>query len=52
MSSKKNTFTEGNTRPPSLVGRGTTTVKRDAFSEGINRNVKIERRTETRKSNK
>lgn len=51
MSSKKTTFTEGNNRPPSLVGRGTITVKRDIFSEGINRNVKIERRTE-KKSDK
>lgn len=52
MSNKKTTFTEGRNRPPSLVGRGTTTVKRGAFSEGINRNVKIERRTDTRKSGK
>jgi hypothetical protein len=52
MSNKKTTFTEGSNRPPSLVGRGTTTVKRDAFSEGTNRNVKIERRTETRRPGK
>ncbi|MEH6988274.1 hypothetical protein [Cytobacillus firmus] len=52
MSSKKTTFTEGNNRPPSLIGRGTTTVKRDAFSEGINRNVKLERRNETKRSDK
>ncbi|MGD6966416.1 hypothetical protein ACQCVP_08310 [Rossellomorea vietnamensis] len=52
MSSKRSTFTEGNNRPPSLVGRGTTIVKRDAFSEGINRKDKNEKRTNTRKSGK
>lgn len=43
MSNKKTTFSEGNNRPPSIVGRGTTTVKRDAYSEGTNRNVRVER---------
>jgi hypothetical protein len=52
MSNKKTTFTEGSSRPPSLAGRGTTTVKRDAFSEGTDRNDKIERRTETKRPSK
>ncbi|MFP7442540.1 MULTISPECIES: hypothetical protein [Bacillus] len=53
MSNKKiHTFSEGKGRPPSLGGRGTTTVRRDAFSEGTKRNSNIERRTETKRTNK
>lgn len=52
MSNKKTNFNEESNRTPSLTGRGTTTVKRDAFSEGVNRNGKISTKIEIKKSGK